>query len=455
MLGARTTLSSCVEALEGGALSSAALVEGCLEKIAESAGEGARAFLHVDADRAQLEAKYYDDCRKAGVRFPRFAGIPIAIKGNIDMAGHVTTAGSRVLVGSPPAAQDALVVSRLRAAGFICLGRTNMTEFAYSGLGLNPHYGTPLNPYGRDSGHIPGGSSSGTAVAVADGMAIAGLGTDTGGSCRIPAAWCGLTGFKPSSARVSKQGVYPLSNTLDAVGPIGQSVSCCAALDAVMSGAGMPAKGCSAISPMSLKGLRIAVSKTVMLDRCSIAVARAFERALTSLSNRGAIIHEVAFDSIGSLADVNAKGGFAAAEAYAHLRALLTSQQDAFDPRVASRILRGAEQDAADYIDLTNARIALIADFTHALEPFDCLIAPTVPVQAPTLRDVDDDASYAQLNLLALRNPSVANFFDCPSISTPIESENQMPVGLMIIGKNMEDTGLFKSAAAIEAALAQ
>src|SRR5262245_41058367 len=205
----RTIAQSARDLVAG--TSSRSLVEECLGRILDPAGEGPRVFLKVYADQARTAADYIDCLRKHGAAPSRFAGIPVSVKDRFDMAGDVTTAGSVALRDAPPAARDCRAVARVRAAGFIPVGRTNMTEFAYSGLGLNPHYDTPRNPYDRATGRIPGGSSSGAAVSVTDGMAIAALGTDTGGSCRIPAAVCGTVGYKPTTGRIPIDGVLPLS----------------------------------------------------------------------------------------------------------------------------------------------------------------------------------------------------------------------------------------------------
>jgi aspartyl-tRNA(Asn)/glutamyl-tRNA(Gln) amidotransferase subunit A len=291
---------------------SRALVEQCLSRIDDPSGEGRRVFLKVNAAGALSAADYYDHLRAHSAAPSPFAGIPVSIKDLFDVAGEVTTAGSVVLRDAAAAARDAPCVARLRAAGFIPIGRTNMTEFAFSGLGINPHYGTPLNPYDRAAGRIPGGSSSGAAVSVTDGMAFGALGTDTGGSCRIPAALCGIVGFKPTAQRVPTAGAFPLSTSLDSVGPLAATVACCAALDAVL--AGEPAGG---LSRFPLDGLRMAVPQTVVLDGVEPAVAHAFDAALAALRKAGARIVDIPLRELAELAQINAKGGLAAAQSYA------------------------------------------------------------------------------------------------------------------------------------------
>src|SRR5689334_24055677 len=282
------TLATLAADLESGRTTARRLVEDCLARIAEPAGEGARAFIHVDRDAALSAAEAMDGLRKAKAAPSRYAGIPVSIKDLFDIKGQVTRAGSRALDDSPPAEQDAATVARLRRAGFVVIGRTNMTEFAYSGIGINPHYGTPKSVWQRNVGHVPGGSSSGAAVSVADLMAHGALGTDTGGSCRIPAAYNGIVGFKPTQARVPLEGGVPLSSSLDSFGPLARTVGCCAVLDAVLAG-----EPVQPLQPRPVKGMRLAVPTTVALDDLDDEVARTFERALETLSRRGALIERI------------------------------------------------------------------------------------------------------------------------------------------------------------------
>src|ERR1700681_3961169 len=263
------TLATLAADLAGGRTSARKLVDDCLTKIADTSGEGARAFIHVDAEAAIEAAEAMDRLREVKAAPSPFAGIPVSVKDLFDIRGQVTRAGSRALEDSAPAEADAPVVARLRRAGFIVIGRTNMTEFAYSGIGINPHYGTPKSVWQRGVGHVPGGSSSGAAVSVADRMAHGALGTDTGGSCRVPAAYTGIVGFKPTQRRVPLEGGVPLSFTLDSFGPLARSAPCCAVLDAVL--ANEPVRP---LQPRSIKGMRLAVPTTVALDELDEAVAK-------------------------------------------------------------------------------------------------------------------------------------------------------------------------------------
>ncbi len=441
-------IDELAQALADGTTTSRALIEESLARISDPAGEGARTFIKTHADQARAMADAADLLRKAGRAPGRYAGIPIALKDLFDIAGEPTPAGSTVLADAPPAQANAPVVARMLGAGFIPVGRVNMTEFAFSGLGINPHYGTPASPWDRASRRIPGGSSSGTAVAVADGMAAAGLGTDTGGSCRIPAAFCGIVGYKPTARRVPINGVLPLAPSLDSVGPLAPSVACCAAIDAILAN-----EAPTAPMPVSLNGLRLAVPSNMVLDDMDDVVAAAFQRALSTLSAAGARISEVRFGAFDGMSTANAKGGFAASEAYAWHRRLLATRGSGYDPRISVRIARGEHMSAADYIDLVNARSQLIAAFDSETEAFDAAVLPTTPVIAPRIADLDDERAYNSMNMLILRNTALGNFFDRCAISLPCHRPGEAPVGLMLMAGTMQDKRLFGIAAAAEAAL--
>ena len=299
------TLASLADDLENGRTSARKLVDECITRIADPAGEGQRVFIHVDREAAIEAAEAMDRLRKAEAAPSRFAGIPVSIKDLFDIKGQVTRAGSRALDDSPPAQADATVVARLRRAGFVVIGRTNMTEFAYSGIGINPHYGTPKSAWQRSVGHVPGGSSSGAAVSIADGMAYGALGTDTGGSCRIPAAFNGIVGFKPTQRRVPLDGGVPLSFTLDSFGPLARSVSCCAILDAVLAD-----EPVVPLRSRPIKGMRLAVPTTIVLDDLDDAVAQTFDRALETLSRQGASIERIEVPEFLDIGVMNTKGGF-------------------------------------------------------------------------------------------------------------------------------------------------
>jgi aspartyl-tRNA(Asn)/glutamyl-tRNA(Gln) amidotransferase subunit A len=439
------TLATLAEDLASGRTSARKLVEECIARIADPSGEGERAFIHVDKEAAIEAAEAMDRLRKANAAPSAYAGIPVSIKDLFDIKGQVTRAGSRALEDSAPADADAPVVARLRRAGFIVIGRTNMTEFAYSGIGINPHYGTPKSTWRREVGHVPGGSSSGAAVSVADGMAHGALGTDTGGSCRIPAAYNGIVGFKPTQRRVPREGGVPLSFTLDSFGPLARSVGCCAVLDAVL--ADEPVQ-----PPLArpIRGMRLAVPTTVALDELDDEVARSFDRALENLSRQGASIERIEVPEFLDVGVINSKGGFAAAESYAWHRYLIASHGDVYDPRVSSRILRGADISAADYIDLVEARKSLIARIAVRLAPFEALVMPTTANTPPRIADLADDKAYAKANVKSLRNCTLINMIDGCAISIPCHREGEAPVGLMLAATGGSDRRIFELAAAME-----
>src|ERR1700761_482139 len=443
------TLASLADDLEQGRTRARNVVEEFIAKIADPAGEGQRAFIHVDKEAALDAADAMDHLRKANAAPSRFAGIPVSIKDLFDIKGQVTRAGSRVLEDSAAAESDATVVARLRRAGFVVIGRTNMTEFAYSGIGINPHYGTPKSAWQRSVGHVPGGSSSGAAVSIADGMAYGALGTDTGGSCRIPAAFNGIVGFKPTQRRVPLDGGVPLSSTLDSFGPLARSAACCAILDAVL--ADQPVVP---LRPRPIKGMKLAVPTTIVLDDLDDAVAKTFERALATLAREGASIERIEVPEFLDIGVMNTKGGFTAAESYAWHRYLIASKGDVYDPRVAVRILRGEGMSAADYVDLLNARRSMIARIETRIAPYDAMVMPTTANTPPRIADlISDDKAFTAQNMRALRNPSLINMIDGCAISLPAERQGEVPVGLMLAAAGGADRRIFELAAGMEGAI--
>src|SRR3954465_2024500 len=442
------TLAALADDLKNGRTTARKLVDDCLANIAEKSGEGPRAFIHVDSEAAIEAAEAMDRLRQANAPPSPFAGIPVSIKDLFDIKGQVTRAGSRALEDSPPAEADAPAVARLRRAGFIIIGRTNMTEFAYSGIGINPHYGTPKSVWRRSVGHVPGGSSSGAAVSVADRMAHGALGTDTGGSCRIPAAYNGIVGFKPTQRRVPLDGGVPLSFTLDSFGSLARSVACCAVLDAVLADDPF-----IPLQPRPIKGMRLAVPTTVALDELDDEVTRAFERALEVLSLQGALIERIALPEFLDVGVMNANGGFAAAESYAWHRYLIASKGDVYDPRVSMRILRGQSLSAADYVDLLRARKSLIERPPLRLAAYDALILPTTANTPPRIGDLADDKAFAKANVLSLRNCTLINMIDGCAISLPCHREGEVPVGLILAAPGGADRRIFELAAGMEAVI--
>lgn len=384
------------------------------------------------------------------------AGLAVSVKDLFDVQGQVSRAGSLVLADAAPAPRDAVAVARLRAAGGIVLGRTNMTEFAYSGVGVNPHHGTPANATATDVPRIPGGSSSGAAVSVATGAAFVGLGSDTGGSIRIPAALHGLVGFKNTQRLVPLDGTVPLSTTLDTACAMTRSVR-----DAVVVHEILAVRRVTR-SNAPLSAWRLAVVPQLMFDGVDATVARAFERTLQTLRRAGARIEELPLPLLGELAGLQASGGFAAAESYAWHRRLLQDRAAQYDPRVRSRIERGAAISAADYIDLIQARRDWIARAEAALQGIDAVLSPTVPIIAPPLAEVAPgqgkdaaldgarDEAFFRINGLLLRNPSVVNMLDGCAVSLPCHTPDELPVGLMVWHGALRDDAILNIALQIE-----
>jgi aspartyl-tRNA(Asn)/glutamyl-tRNA(Gln) amidotransferase subunit A len=446
-----TPIANTIDSLAAGETTSRELVEACLAAAVDPSGQGARTFTRIDADAALQAADAMDKRRRTGAPVGLLLGLPISVKDLFDVAGEPTPAGSIILADAPPATKDAAAITRLRNAGAVVVGRTNMTEFAFSGLGINPHYGTPRNPFDRINGRIPGGSSSGAAISVADGMAAAAIGTDTGGSLRIPAALCGLTAFKPTAHRVPREGVLPLSKSLDSVGPIAPTVACCARIDAVMSG-----DPYEPLLPDTATNLRLGILQGYGLDKLDADVARRFDAAVSILSNVGARLTDARFPALDEIPRCNANGGIQAFEAYQWHRQLIAAHSELYDPRVLVRILRGKEISQAQCLELMNARRRIISESERAFADIDAWLLPTVPRIAPLISDlVSDDAAYVQANVTMLRNTSIVNFLDGCALSIPCHLPGEAPVGLMVAAPRGQDHQLLRIGAAIEAVLAE
>ena len=399
-------------------------------------------FLKTSFDEARATAKSPDSLPKP------LAGLSVSIKDLFDIQGQVTRAGSLVLQDAQPASQDSVAVARLRRAGAAFIGRTNMTEFAFSGVGVNPHFGTPANAASTDVERIPGGSSSGAAVSVAVGAAHIGLGSDTGGSIRIPAALNGIVGFKSTARLVPTTGALPLSSTMDTVCALTRSVR-----DAVLTHE-MLAQRRVTRSPAPLSAYRLGVATSVMLDSLDPTVTRAWQRTLKTLRNAGADIVELPLTEINALAAIQAAGGFSAAESYAWHRHLLESKAQHYDPRAASRILKGASMSACDYLTLQSERRRWIAKMNIALQGFDAILSPTVPIVAPAIAElapgIERDAVFFKVNANLLRNTSVINMLDGCAISMPCHAPDELPVGLMIWAGALSDDTVLNIALQIE-----
>ena len=438
-------LSDIAARLASGKLTARDHVESCLAAI--DCEDGKRAFITVNAETARKQANRVDKLRAAGAALPPFAGVTLSVKDLFDIAGEVTTAGSRVLADAQPAARDATVLARLRAAGFIVIGRTNMTEFAYSGLGMNPHYGNPRSPFDRDrdGGRVAGGSSSGSAVSICDDMAAATIGTDTGGSTRAPAAFCGITGMKPTTTRMPSHGVYPLSTSFDAAGPMAATVACCAILDDLMTGG----DGC-AETPFPVSGLRLAVPHGYLFDDLDPEVATAFDSALDRLSAAGAIITDIRLDILEDLRPANRPKSIVSAEAYEIHREMMAGRKDGYDPYVAARLAAGADISAADYISMTRERTATCAAVQSVTRPYDALLIPTTPSLPLPLDGLEGIDTLMKASARVLRNTALSNYLDRPTITMPCHKAGSAPVGLSLMGSRGHDRRLLAVAAAVE-----
>ncbi|MED5619224.1 amidase [Ideonella sp. BN130291] len=408
-------------------------------------------FIRRFEAQAEAAAAAVDALRAAGGPVPPLAGLAVSVKDLFNMAGAATTAGSLVLADTAPARQDSAMVARLRAAGAALVGHTNMTEFAFSGVGINPHHGTPANPVTAPLdplARVPGGSSSGAAVSVATGAAWAALGSDTGGSIRIPAALQGLVGFKNTQALTSNEGCLPLSPTLDTSCAITLTVR-----DAVRLHEVLAARTVRLVN-RPLSATRLGVPQGSLLEALEPTVAAAFERTLRRLRDQGAQLVDLPLPSLEELTRLQANGGFAAAESWAWHRERLLRDGHRYDPRVATRIRRGEAISAADYLDLHAARRAWIAEAGRAMAGFHAMLSPTVPMVAPPLQPLlDSDDHFFRTNALLLRNPSVVNLLDGCALSLPCHAEGELPVGLMVWHAGHHDDEVLSSALAIEAAL--
>jgi aspartyl-tRNA(Asn)/glutamyl-tRNA(Gln) amidotransferase subunit A len=418
-------------------------LEQALSRIADPKGEGARACLTVYAEPARAAADAADARARAGMPLGPLDGAIVSIKDLFDVAGEVTRAGSKALAATAkPATADAPAVRRLRAAGAVIVAKTNMTEFAFSGVGMNPHFGTPGNP--ADRTRIPGGSSAGAGVATADGMCEIAIGTDTGGSCRIPAALCGIVGFKPSQYRVPTAGAFPLSYTLDSIGPLARTVADCAKADAVMAG-----EEPRALEAAPLNGLRFGVLQGLPLQGLDETVTARLQDALGKLGVAGVRLTDETVTLLDDVVAVSAKGGLAPPEALAIHRELLKTRGADVDPNVRLRIERASSISAADYVDMAQARARLTRAMDARLADLDALVMPTTPIVAPKMSELATADAFSPKNVALLRNPALANFFDLCAISLPLPGSG-LHVGLMLVARNGHDARLFRIAVAVE-----
>nr|WP_321526026.1 amidase [uncultured Cohaesibacter sp.] len=430
------TITQIQKALMSGKISSVDLISSAFSEIEREDGDGDEIFVRTFKNAAITQAAASDAMRKMGVPQGPLAGIPISVKDLFDVEGAPTTAGSAAYASvAEPARRDATVVARLRAAGAIFLGHTNMTEFAYSGLGINPHFGTPLNVWDRHIGRVPGGSSSGAALSVTSNMAVAAIGSDTGGSVRIPAAFNRLYGFKPTTGRHPMDGVFPLSPTLDTVGPLARSVHCCRILDHVMAGLPVPEPD---IRPIS--GLRFGILETIALDGLDMDVAGAFVRALETISRAGARLERIKIDALHNFEEISSLGSIAGPEAFHKHRDFIIAHGRQIDPRVLSRLEASGDISAADYIEMLALRKDMIERSHLATRNFDAILMPTVAIVPPEVKPLlASDALYAEANYKVLRNTALINNLGRPAATIPVGLKGGAPVGLMVVGEHGAD----------------
>lgn len=438
--------------LQSGALDPVALVEETLAAIRSHPDAAVFTFLLEERARAEAAAarQRLREGRSRGV----LDGVPIAWKDLFDIAGLPTTAGSRVLRDAEPASRDAAVVQALAGAGMVSVGRVNMSEFAFSGLGINPHYGTPRNPASPAGEHrIPGGSSSGSGVAVAAGLVPVSIGTDTGGSVRIPAAFNGIVGYKATRGRYAMEGVFPLAKSLDSLGPLCRTVQDAILIDAAMRG--LPAAG--PVPHQNVADLSFVIPETVFFDGAEPEVVAAFEAGVTQLSRAGARIRREAFPEFSAIFELMAKhGALVTAEAFVLHRARIKGAAAAeMDPRVVKRTLLGEKITIADYLETLEAREKLTAAFEARLGPQDLLLSPTLPHVAPEIQPLlDDEDLFFQTNGKTLRNTLVGNFLDWCGVSLPCGTgAGGLPVGLLVSAPRCGDDRLLAAAMAVEGVL--
>ena len=439
------TLAHLAEALASGAVTAEALAVEALTAASDGRRTGTQVFIKLDPDKVLAQARAMDQLRAVGCELSPYAGIPISIKDLADVQGEITSAGSQIHANAPAAAKDAPVVARLRKAGFVLMGRTNMSEYAYSGVGLNPHYGTPGNAF--DETRVPGGSTSGGGVSVGLGMAALALGSDTGGSVRIPSALNGLAGFKPTTSAVPTTGCFPLSTTLDSIGPLAPTQACCQVVHGIFSGQEEP----DAPIP-EMRGLRFIVPTNLIRDDADPEVLAAFDQAIETLKSAGAAIFDIPVPEIDHIMTSPRGVNFAAAEAYAVHRDALATRQSEFDYRVHARISQGADISAAEYHALFLSSRAIQSTFAARMTDYDGVLAPTCAILAPKIDALEANFdTFSKFNGLLLRNCTVFNRLNGCAATIPIQKPGEHGIGLMVANPGGADWKTLRMAQAIEA----
>jgi aspartyl-tRNA(Asn)/glutamyl-tRNA(Gln) amidotransferase subunit A len=409
-------------------------------------------FIVVTRKRALEEAEASRKRHREGRAAGPLDGAPIAWKDLVDMAGERTTVGSALYAESPAKEKDAPIVTNLAAAGMVALGKTNLSEFAFSALGLNPHFGTPRNPRDPATPRVAGGSSSGAAVAVAGGLAPCAIGSDTGGSIRAPASFCGIVGFKTSEGRIDKQGVFPLSRTLDTIGPLAHTVEDCVLIDMALRG-----QSSTSVRPINLSGVEFVVPDSTGLDDAEPAVASNLYEVMKRLAAAGAKVKSKAIRSITAMRSLSAQfGSMVAIEAYAEHRAILESPDARrMDQRVVRRAMGGrvSERDATNF---QRGREELIAALTDELKGA-ILVLPSTPMTAPAIGPLErDDELFRVTNLRAIHYTFLGNLFRMCGLALPSGTDAKgLPTGVQFLAPSGEDERLLSIGLSMESALSR
>ncbi|MBW1698842.1 MAG: amidase [Deltaproteobacteria bacterium] len=440
------TISELSQNIRDGKLSPVELTAHCLERI-ESLDESLNAFRMVCRERAMGEARAMEAALRAGQDLGPLQGIPYAAKDLFDVRGIPTSAGTRLLENNI-ATEDAVAIRKLAQTGMIFLGKTNTVQLAYSGIGINHDHGTPKNPW-HNTPHVPGGSSSGSAVAVAAGMVPMALGSDTGGSVRIPAALCGITGLKTTVGRIGRTGVYPLSGSMDSVGPMTRSVEDAALVYNVLQGIDFKDDSTWNVSVhdvlnglnRGVRGLRLAFAERVFWDDVDSEIEKAVRECGNVFQNLGAYVDSIDLPEAEAAWQLNRRGMIIVAEAYTNNQQLLDEHYEKLDPIVAARMIKGKDALASDYLLNRMEWKRLRAEALETLKDIDALLVPTTRIPALQVDEIDADMdTYTARNLDYLRNTSIGNILNLCGLSIPCGFTNKgSPVGLMIYGKPFQE----------------
>ncbi|MEM7564481.1 MAG: amidase family protein [Pseudomonadota bacterium] len=434
--------------LDIGQITSTQLVEQALEKAHRSKS----VFTTINPGLISLSYSI-DRARKRHQSLAPLAGIPIALKDLFNVRNEKTFSGSVVRKHyAKPEAADADVVAPLRRAGLLFFGRTNMSEFAFSGMGVNPHYGTPKSIWDRETGRLPGGSSSGSGVCVAEEILCAALGSDTAGSCRIPAAFNGIVGVKPSFGRMSLNGIFPLSPTLDAPGPLAVDVDSCYILDQLMCGRSDPEADLPTLDVADIKSSKFVIPDAIVMQDLDDEVSQSFQKTIGQLETAGARIETKPMPSLDRVDEFFANRPIVAKEVWENHQHMLEAHGDEYDPFVSQRISGGASITEAEQTKRYQERDEIVQQFHRELASFHCdaLIYPTVACLPPPISETIDEDNARKVNLRCLRNTATINYSNGCAISLPCQDVGQAPVGFMLAAANGEDENLYRQAAAVE-----